>query len=186
MRHVIGFLVAASVTAGVSAAAAQSLGDLAKKEEARRQSAKPGKVYTNDSVRGTGSDTPTTSAPAAPAAPAATAPSPSGGPAEPPAAEKAPDPKHDEAYWRKRVADARERLERSKTFLEALQSRVNALSTDFVNRDDPAQRNVVARDRQKALAELDRVKRDIADAQKELQAIEDEGRKAGVPPGWLR
>ena len=38
--------------------------------------------------------------------------------------------------------------------LEALQSRVNALSTDFVNRDDPFQRAKIAEDRQKALSEM--------------------------------
>ena len=36
-----------------------------------------------------------------------------------------------------------------------MQTRINALTTDFVNRDDPAQRAVIEHDRQKALAELD-------------------------------
>ena len=35
---------------------------------------------------------------------------------------------------------ARSALDRSKIFGDALQSRINALSNDFVNRDDPAQR----------------------------------------------
>ena len=30
-----------------------------------------------------------------------------------------------------------EEVSRNETFAEALQSRINALSTDFVNRDDP-------------------------------------------------
>jgi hypothetical protein len=71
-------------------------------------------------------------------------------------------------------------------FQEALQSRINALSTDFVNRDDPYQRAKVAEDRQKALAELERVKGDIEKANKAIADIEEEARKAGVPPGWLR
>jgi hypothetical protein len=69
---------------------------------------------------------------------------------------------------------------------EALQSRINALTTDFVNRDDPAQRNAIAAERQKALAELDRLKQEIVDHQKAISAIQDDARRAGVPAGWVR
>ena len=79
-----------------------------------------------------------------------------------------------------------EALDRDSTFAEALQSRINALTTDFVNRDDPAQRTVIERDRQKAVAELDRLKKQISDDRKALADFEEEGRRAGVPPGWLR
>jgi len=71
-------------------------------------------------------------------------------------------------------------------FSEALQSRINALATDFVNRDDPVQRDQIAAERQKALAELDRVRREIEDQQKAIAAIQEEARKAGVPAGWVR
>ena len=77
-------------------------------------------------------------------------------------------------------------LERAKTFAEALQSRINALNTDFVNRDDPAQRNVVAADRNKALAEMDRVKKEIEQHTKAIAGIQEEARRAGVPAGWVR
>jgi hypothetical protein len=71
-------------------------------------------------------------------------------------------------------------------FLEALQSRINALTTDFVNRDDPAQRAVIEQDRKKALTELERVRREIADRTKAIADLEEQARKAGVPAGWLR
>ena len=71
-------------------------------------------------------------------------------------------------------------------FAEALQSRINGLTTDFTSRDDPAQRAAVANDREKALAELDRVKNDIVQQTKAIADIQDEARKAGVPPGWVR
>jgi hypothetical protein len=77
-------------------------------------------------------------------------------------------------------------LDRDKTYADAMQSRVNALTTDFVNRDDPAQRSVIEADRQKALAELDRLKNSIADTQKAITQLEEEARRANVPPGWLR
>jgi ATP-dependent exoDNAse (exonuclease V) alpha subunit len=77
-------------------------------------------------------------------------------------------------------------LSRAQVFGEALQSRINALTTDFVNRDDPSQRNAIAAERQKALAELDRVKQEIVDHQKAISTIQDEARRAGVPAGWVR
>ena len=71
-------------------------------------------------------------------------------------------------------------------FADSLQTRINSLTTDFVNRDDPAQRAKIETDRQTALAELEKVKKEITDTTREIAAIEDEARRAGVPPGWLR
>ena len=178
-----------------AAADAQSLGDVARQEAERRKAiSAPGKVYTNGSLRNE----------PAPAVPATATPAPADAatPAAPtdPAAPGSPDPSapgtaapgdtppvaQTEADWRKRVATIRDSLTRLQTFSEALQSRINALTADFVNRDDPAQREVVAADRQKALAELDRVKQEIAQQQKALVALQDEARRAGVPAGWVR
>lgn len=182
MKHVCSTsAVLALALALPPAAAAQSLGDVARKEEARRkQVSGQGKVYTNDALKD--------GAMAPPPVPSQATPSLSGAQDKPgeKAPEQADDPRKDEKYWRARVAEARDGLERAKTFQEALQSRINALSTDFVARDDPAQRSVIAANRQKALAELDRVKKDISDFEKQLRDIEEEARKAGAPPGWLR
>jgi hypothetical protein len=98
----------------------------------------------------------------------------------------APAAANDQAYWSGRITAARTSLNRSKMFAEALQSRINALTTDFVNRDDPAQRAVIEGDRKTALAELDRVRKEMADQEKAITAIEDEARRANVPSGWLR
>lgn len=172
---------------GVSAAQAQSLAEVARQEAERRKAiVVPGKVYTNDSLRSEPqpsvpqSSVPPAAAPAPPAAPAETPETPAVG------APAAPAPSQTEADWRNRVAAARDSLARLQTFSEALQSRISALSADFVNRDDPAQREVVAADRQKALAELERVKQEIAQQQKAIVALQDEARRAGVPPGWVR
>jgi hypothetical protein len=174
---------------GFALVSAQSLGDVAKREEARRKQVKtPAKVYTHDDLRGD------TSAPP-PAAPDVQAPSASGTPpvapatdAQSKAADKAAadDPKKTEGYWKDRLAKARGDLDRAKTFADALQSRINALTTDFAARSDPAQRAQIGNDRQKALAELDRVKKEIEANTKAISDIQDEGRKAGVPAGWLR
>ena len=99
---------------------------------------------------------------------------------------KTDEPAPDEASWRARMTQARDALERSKIFLAALESRVNALSTDFVNRDDPGQRAVIERDRQTAVAEMARVRKDIERQTQAIADIEEDARRAGVPAGWLR
>jgi hypothetical protein len=183
----VAALVAALPVCG-TVAVAQSLGAIAKQEEARRKSVKtPGKVYTNDSLKTEGSSSPeppNASATAdttqpTPAAPAVT---------QPKDGEKAAtdDPKKDEAYWKDRLTQARSALDRAKSFADALQSRINALTTDFAARSDPAQRAQIERDRQKALADLARVQQETKDDAKAITDIQEEARKAGVPAGWVR
>jgi hypothetical protein len=92
----------------------------------------------------------------------------------------------DEQRWGVRMAEARDQVERSRMFAEALQSRINALNADFSARDDPAQRSVIATQLNKALAELERVRGGIEAQDKAVMDLEEEARRAGVPPGWLR
>ena len=170
-------------------AGAQSLAAVARSEEARRkQQPKAAKVYTNqDLTRDLTTPAAATSGAATPADTAAATAAPAT--SERPSAAEAPappTPARDEKYWRERIGTARADLERSKTFADALQSRISALTTDFVNRDDPAQRAVIEQNRLKALAELERVQREIAAQTKAIAGIEDEARKSGVPAGWLR
>jgi hypothetical protein len=182
------FIVAAAALAvGVASSHAQSLGDVAKKEEQRRKAAaakSSGKTYTNRDL-GPGGTTPP--APPAPV-PASQAAGPGGATAAKASeeAEAEKDPRQTEEYWRQRMAAAQAELQRNEMFLEALQSRVNALATDFVNRDDPAQRTVLANNRQKALAEIERTKDLVEKLKKQISDIEEEARQAGVPPGWIR
>jgi hypothetical protein len=153
-----------------------------------------GKVYTNDTLRKEPeSAPPSTPAPPPSSAPAVASPAPSGSPGqaqthagEAQPSTPQPEPKKNEAYWRGRITEARQNLARSQMFHDALQSRINALTTDFVARDDPAQRRVIEADRLKALAELDRVTKEIAQFKKGIADIEEEARRAAVPPGWLR
>ena len=176
--RVLPVVIALSLVA-TAAASAQSLGDIAKQEEARRKTVKaPGKVYTNDSLHAEPAPSSPPPSAATPAQPEAAAPA-----AESPAATQEP---RNEAYWKKRVADAREALARSQTFAEALQTRINALTTDFTNQADPVRRSQIGNDRQKALDELDRVKKEIEASTKAITSIQEEARRAGVPAGWAR
>jgi hypothetical protein len=162
-------------------AEAQSLGDVARDAAARRTRTGAGKGYTDANLPQV--------QPAPAAARDAQAPAtaddakPSGTGTG--AATKDDAPK-DEAYWRGRVTALRDAKARAESFAEALQSRINALSNDFVNRDDPAQRNLIAADRQKAIDELARVQKEIQEHAQAMDDLQTEARRAGAPAGWLR
>jgi hypothetical protein len=170
----------------------QSLADVARNEEERRKAiTTPSKVYTNADLRpgrgstsGTLGPTPTIS---------------SGGvttttgdgataaePGEPAAEDAAPGEVRDQAFWRDRMTAARQQVDRTRVLVDAVQTRVNSLNADFVNVDDPALRAVIAGDRERALAELDRLNEELSEANARIAEIEDEARRASVPPGWLR
>jgi hypothetical protein len=177
--------------AGTTVLSAQ-LGDVARKETERRKTAKTGKTYTNDNLppapqpsspsAGTVSSEGTVASPAPAPAPAAT-----GAATPPPGVSSDPvQRKKDEAQWRERMKGAKDALERAKTFADALQTKINALNADFVNRDDPAQRAAIAADRDKSLAQMEQLKKEIADHTKAIAGIQEEARKAGVPAGWVR
>jgi hypothetical protein len=166
---------------------AQSLADVAKKEEERRKTVPaPAKVYTNKDL---------TAAPGPPSTPA----SPEAAAAAKAAADMAKDaakgtdkekkddePAKDQAYWAGRLKTLKDKLDRDTAYADAMQTRVNSLTADFVNRDDPAQRATIERDRQKSMAELARLQQDIVKGKKAIADLQEEARRAGVPPGWLR
>ena len=183
--------VPALAAAQSSTALNRPLAQVAKEEEARREAIKkPAKVYTNGDLRGDASlgvagppagttpaaSTNTTPSNVTPGVPSVNLP----GGTTPPA------PAQGQAYWQKRIADARDQVYRSQMFLDSLQTRINSLRTDFVNRDDPAQKAQIERNLNAALAELERVKKELDTNTKAITTIEDEARRAGVPAGWLR
>ena len=195
MTRCIALSIAVFLAIAPPLAAAQTLAGVAKAEEARRKSVKkPAKTFGNGDLKpATAVATPAPATPTTPADPAAPSPTPTPGaavvniPLSPdPAAAAAKPPAQDEAFWTGRMAAARATLDRTRLFADALQSRINALNTDFVNRDDPAQRSVIEQDRIKALAELEKVRKEMTDQTKAIGAIQDEARVAGVPAGWVR
>ena len=201
MRVVALMLVVVSAVS----AGAQSLGEVARKEAERRKTVKtPGKTYTNDQLKSDGRDVAPVPVPSPPAdsatAPAAGGPVTGGAPAAGSGSAKAgadaakqkdqaaaaPADVKDEAYWRSRLQSEREALSRAQMFSDALQSRINGLSTDFTARDDPAARAAIGADRQKSLDELQRLKKEIEEHTKALTDIQDEARRSGAPAGWVR
>ena len=187
------FLLAAMVSTALGGPAAQlfaqsqssqPLGDIARKEEERRQAVKePAKAYTNKDLGNVPPAPPETPKPASTSAGDA-----------PKEAEKDKEKgketdktaTKDQAYWAGRLKQLQEQLGRDQTYADAMQSRINGLTADFVARDDPAQRALIDSDRRKALAELDRLKQAITTDKKALADLQEEARRTGVPPGWLR
>lgn len=190
-----------ATTPGLSA----QLGSVAKKEAERRKTAPSGKVYTNDSLSPAPEPSSAPATSGSDAAPAASSSSDTDKSATDksttdksaadttdkaaPSKQVSADPaerKKEEAEWRERIKNEREALERAKSYADALQIKINALNTDFVNRDDPVQRAAIAAERDKSLAEMDRLKKEIAEHTKKIAAIQQDARRAGAPPGWVR
>ena len=161
---------------------AQSLADVAKAEEARRKSVKgAGKVYTNDDLGGGAA------APQAPAQPAAstTTTKPADAAAKP-EEKKAVDPTKTEKYWKDRAQTIQQSLSRNKVLFDALQSQARGLNAEFMNTDDPGQRELIRARIERVTGELQRVQQDIEQQTKASADLLEEARKAGVPAGWLR
>jgi hypothetical protein len=196
--HIIA-LVVALVSGTFSIAAAQSLADVARKEEERRKAVKePSKVFTNDDLA--------TVPPVSPPPATLLGPADDDGAATESgtdkddkdgaeaAENKAGDeaesseetPAKDQAYWSGRAKALETEIARNQSFAAALQSRINALTNEYTNQSDPLQQASLATDRQNALADLDRVNKQLADDTKALTDLQEEARRAGIPSGWLR
>lgn len=180
------FLAGAAARPGLAQGA--SLADLAKKEEERRKTAPAAaKVYTNKDLGSV--PAPSSAQPDASAKPgdADKAGDKAKNAKDAKDAKEAPkEPAKDQAYWSERMKALQGKLDQDMNFQDAMQTRINALATDFVNRDDPAQKALIERDRQRALAELERLKIQIVADRKAVADFQEEARRAGVPPGWLR
>lgn len=194
MKRVIAITITLAVASPLVAFAQVSstvpLAEVAKKEEERRKSAKKAtRVITNSnlganevnlppkgmpSFAASSNATPSNTSPGSPTIP--------GGKAEP----IDPGAKRDQAYWQGRMAAAREQVRQTTMFADAIQTKINSLRTDFVNRDNRVEREKIQQDLNSALAELERLKKELEKHQKAITAIEDEARRAGVPSGWLR
>jgi hypothetical protein len=176
-------------SAALAQQSSRSLGEIARQEAERRKTLKtPAKVYTKDDLPRSALLPPTASGEGGGTAGVGGAQDPAT--AKPDAGEKPdaekPDAEKDEAWWRNRMTQAREAVRRNEMFVTALQSRLNALAADFAARDDPFQRTQITEERNRTLAELEQVSKEIKDLRAEIAQIETEAQQAGIPPGWIR
>jgi len=182
-RHVVAVTALIGLLAGGSLSA-QSLAAAAKAAEAQRKATNSsGKVYTNDHLK---SDPKDASTPDSGSASATTPPPQPDANADGKAKEPPVKEVKDEAYWRDRMKAEREALARAETFAGALQSQINGLYAEFTACQAPPQCNEISARRQKSIAELDRVKKEVAQHTKGVADIQEDARKAGVPAGWVR
>jgi hypothetical protein len=184
-------LVALFFTGGPAPLAAQSLADVARQEQERRKAVKAtSKVITNKDLVAVPAITPAAADDAATAAEAGK----DGAKTEPgktdasktDAAKPGAEPAKDQAYWSSRAKALQSELSRNETFLVALQSRVNALANEYTNQSDPIQQARLATERQKAIDELNNLTRQIAEGKKAIATLQEDARRAGVPPSWVR
>ena len=159
-----------------------TLAEIAHKEQERRKATKNSdKVLTNK-------DLPPSAAKPAPATPDGTTAQPAAdAAAQKPEAKPAGEPDKDEAWWKQRMTQARETLRRNEMFVEALQT-PHQLADRRLRRP---RRSLPAREDRRRSAEGarrdgPRCKADIELGKKQIADIEEEARRAGVPPGWLR
>lgn len=95
--------------------------------------------------------------------------------------------KEQEIYWRTRARDVRQEWRDAYDSIAELESQAQDLRTRFYAEDDP-----VRRDREikpawdRTLDRLDEARRSIDRAKEKLAQIQNEGRRAGALPGWLR
>ena len=180
------WLLVLALSAGPPAqvpAAEPSLAEVSRNAEAARAARTgrpPAKVYTNK-------DLPPVDRPAATPA-GSTVPAAKTPPAPPPAPVpvQLPPPGGDEASWRARMRPLREQLDRARALADGTQRRAAELmrSADWCFRI-----GVVCAEYAESLRLTDEHRTlvaDVARAERNVAALEDEARRAGVPPGWLR
>ena len=105
--------------------------------------------------------------------------------AAPDTAAKPAEPKKDEAYWRKRFADARTKLELAQKDLDVSQRELNLLQTQYYADPNKALQQQLTRDDINTKnAKVDEMKQRVADLTQAIEDLKDEMRQAGGLPGW--
>ena len=179
-------LVAAFALPVYAQTSSPSLAAVADREKQRRAGLdQESKVYTNDDLRG---GLRLTTGRATVPEPVSAPPS-EGVTSESNDPQAAPDPDapdRDEEYWRDRITSARDDMRRAELMAAALQNRADGLWAEFTARDDPVQRSEIGQNRSDALQELQRTEAEADRLRQEILDIQEEARRSGIPPGWLR
>ena len=181
-------VVATALLALPPIAGAQGLGDASKKEKERRESSKApkAKTYTQDELATlppVANDPGQTTSDST--SPTAVGSAPPIFPSEEPGAAAASEEsarRRDEAQWRARVARARANVEEARKVHETLAS-MN-LVPGYVYQDSHGRTVIHSIEELQGLTA--RAKAELDAAQKALDDLLEQARRANVPPGWLR
>lgn len=175
----IWFMVAAPVHSQ-SQQGDQSLGDAARKAKADKSKSAPAKVYTQDDL----SHLPSSgvSVVGQKASTTATSPEPAGAEPKPDGSTKVGD--NEEAYWR---GESRKLLDQ----MAAVDRQIAKVKDDikkygnggFDTATGLADNVIYVEDRNSELKDLEKKKEGL---EKQMDALQEAGRKAGAPPSWFR
>jgi hypothetical protein len=96
--------------------------------------------------------------------------------------------RRNERYWRTKAAQLRAAVQRADNRITDLESRIAALRNDRspTNLQDPNRLQTRDRDLQRAQVDLEAARREAEAARKAVADLEDEARRQGALPGWVR
>ena len=100
--------------------------------------------------------------------------------------EKAAEPAKDEKFWREAFKKAQEEVKAADNKSTLAQLQLNQLWNEFYREDDGFYRETIQKKIQSKIDEIEKLKKAVEDAQKELDKLLAEARQNNVPPGWLR
>ncbi len=179
-----------------SAGYSQSLADLAKKEKERRQAIKgETKLITNVQVAKNQEPTDPSATQAAPADKSAADKTTADGVSKPESEAAAAKPASDESvdlkgrtesYWKQTMADARKRVQDLENEANVLVLKFTDLQNRFYRESDGFKQQDIQREMQKTIYEQDKNKETLARAKADLADLEQEARKSGALPGWIK
>ncbi len=93
---------------------------------------------------------------------------------------------HGEAWWRARMKQARDAAAREKAGYEAAEAAAGGYERSFPSWGSPAQQSSFAAELLRLRNDRDERKVRAEDAQRRVLEIEEEARRKGALPGWLR
>jgi hypothetical protein len=155
-----------------------SLVDVAKKEKERREKTKPTKTFTNQDIQDFKTKNNLTDEKKE-------------GETEEQVAEDATtdntDSVENEEAWHQKYQQSQDKIKAAEDKINTLQSEINELTRAFyAEADGVAQRPLIESERNDRLNSLDKAKKELEDAKQAAEDLQDEARRAGVPPGWVR
>ncbi len=157
----------------------ESTADAAKKTE--KEKAKPKKVYTEEDLAGLRGNGVSVVGNDKPAAPGAAATSKANGKTK---TGVVPMSGQDEEYWRGKARGLLDRIAATEQRIEAKKDEIKKLGNGGFDITTGMKDNIAyIQDRNAQLQELEKHK---ADLQKQLDELQDEGRKVGAPSSWFR
>ena len=97
------------------------------------------------------------------------------------------DSAKDEQYWRDKYAEIAQNMKESEEKVQRLQEEMNGLRIAYyAEQDGVAGRPKINSEIEKQFDEIEAAKKELEESKQALENLEEDARKAGVPPGWVR